>query len=114
MNEFDFKDIPQDFRYSSKHEHQFTYNISNGFKLNQAKKDSGIESKLERPKEMLGMNHHSYTITPEGVQLHKGEELGMFEMGSTIALLFECPKDYRIVPKEGEKVLLGQPLLIKS
>jgi phosphatidylserine decarboxylase len=35
-----------------------------------------------------------YTITPEGVHLSKGEEIGMFLMGSTVALVFECPKDY--------------------
>ena len=40
----------------------------------------------------------SYTVSPEGVHLHKGEELGMFQMGSTVAMIFECPKDYEVVP----------------
>ena len=42
--------------------------------------------------------------------LRKGEEVGMFEMGSTIVMLFECPKTTQIVAKEGEKLLLGQKL----
>ena len=46
-------------------------------------------------------------MTPQGVQLEKGEELGMFKMGSTIALVFECPKDYEIIKQPGENVQLG-------
>ena len=38
----------------------------------------------------------------------------MFEMGSTVALVFECPKNYQIVKKEGEKVFLGESLLVPS
>lgn len=50
-------------------------------------------------------------MTPQGLQLEKGEELGMFKMGSTIALVFECPKDYEIIKQPGDKVQLGQLLL---
>ena len=39
LNEFDYKDMPVDFRYSSLHEHQYTYNIANGFKIKQQPKD---------------------------------------------------------------------------
>jgi Phosphatidylserine decarboxylase len=38
----------------------------------------------------------------------------MFEMGSTVAIIFECPKNYQISRKEGEKVFLGESLLIPS
>ena len=48
-----------------------------------------------------------YTITPSGVFLRKGEKVGMFEMGSTVALIFECPKDYEMKFKDGDRVLLG-------
>ena len=34
----------------------------------------------------------------------------MFEMGSTVVMLFECPKNSQIVPKEGEKILMGQKI----
>jgi len=35
----------------------------------------------------------------------------MFEMGSTIALLFECPQGYEFRFKEGEKLAMGQEIL---
>jgi hypothetical protein len=39
-----------------------------------------------------GLDH--YIKTENGVFLKKGEEIGMFEMGSTVALLIECPDSY--------------------
>jgi phosphatidylserine decarboxylase len=56
----------------------------------------------------------SFTVTPQGVELHKGEELGMFQMGSTIALIFECPQDYTVVAKEGARVRLGESLVAQA
>lgn len=35
----------------------------------------------------------------------------MFEMGSTIALVFECPPDYQFQFKAGEKLKMGQEIL---
>lgn len=35
----------------------------------------------------------------------------MFEMGSTIALILECPPDYQFQFKEGEKLKMGQEIL---
>ena len=49
-------------------------------------------SKLESPGSMYD-THRTYTVTENGIFLRKGEELGMFEMGSSIVLLFECPQD---------------------
>ena len=37
--------------------------------------------------------------------------MGMFEMGSTIALIFECPKDYDVLRNPGDKVFLGDRLI---
>jgi phosphatidylserine decarboxylase len=55
----------------------------------------------------------SYTVTPTGISLSKGEEIGMFEMGSTVAMIFECPKDYHIQLNDGDPVKLGDKLLEK-
>lgn len=126
LNEFDFKDIPQNFRYSSAQEGRLLFNINNGFKLKGQSNATPVDkeqaeiilmSKLEEPKNMLNKltssrkTEYSYSILPNGVQLHKGEELGMFQMGSTIALLFECPNEYHIVGQPGDKVMMGQELL---
>ncbi len=35
----------------------------------------------------------------------------MFEMGSTIALIVECPQDYEFKFKEGEKLKMGQEIM---
>ena len=66
-------------------------------------------SKLEQPGTTYTQNK-TYTVTPNGVFLRKGEEVGMFEMGSTIVMLFECPQDCQVVPQPGEKLLMGQKI----
>jgi phosphatidylserine decarboxylase len=66
-------------------------------------------SKLENPAESES-SLKKYTITPSGVLLRKGECIGWFEMGSTVALVFECPPNYEFKFNEGDKVLLGQEL----
>ena len=63
-------------------------------------------SKLESPGEKY-LTHKTFTVTPTGVFLRKGEEIGMFEMGSTIVMLFECPINTEILVKDGEKVMMG-------
>ena len=75
----------------------------NGFKDSNSKADgSGIDkenkellSKLESPGNAYETNR-TFTVTENGVFLRKGEELGMFEMGSSIVLLFECPKEMEV------------------
>jgi len=52
-------------------------------------------------------------VTGEGIYLRKGEEMGMFEMGSTIVMLFECPKSTQISKAPGEKIKLGESLFTK-
>ena len=43
--------------------------------------------------------------------LRKGEQIGMFEMGSTIALILECPPDYEFKFTEGQKLKMGEEIL---
>ena len=42
--------------------------------------------------------------------MRKGEEMGMFKMGSTIVMLFECPKDTQVLKHPGDSVLMGEAL----
>ena len=62
-----------------------------------AAKSKELISKLEQPGSMYQRNKN-FTVTPNGVFLRKGEEVGMFEMGSTIVMLFECPKNSKVIP----------------
>jgi len=47
-------------------------------------------------------------VTDGGIFLRKGEELGMFKMGSTIVMLFECPKTMKVLAEPGDKLMMGQ------
>ena len=49
-------------------------------------------------------------MTQSGIFLRKGEELGMFEMGSSIVLMYECPDEMEITRKEGDTVKMGEQL----
>lgn len=46
----------------------------------------------------------------KGVALAKGDDFGEFNLGSTIVLLFEAPKNFRFNVEVGEQLLYGKPL----
>jgi phosphatidylserine decarboxylase len=50
-------------------------------------------------------------INDTGIDFLKGEETGMFEMGSTIVLVFEGPQDTQLHVKEGMRLWLGQEIV---
>uniref|UniRef100_A0A8C6XL08 Phosphatidylserine decarboxylase proenzyme, mitochondrial n=1 Tax=Naja naja TaxID=35670 RepID=A0A8C6XL08_NAJNA len=46
----------------------------------------------------------------EGIPMRKGEHLGEFNLGSTIVLIFEAPKDFNFYLKPGQKIRFGEAL----
>ncbi|XP_029427473.1 phosphatidylserine decarboxylase proenzyme, mitochondrial isoform X4 [Rhinatrema bivittatum] len=46
----------------------------------------------------------------EGIVLRKGEQLGEFNLGSTIVLIFEAPKDFAFNVKAGQKIHFGEAM----
>ena len=45
-----------------------------------------------------------------GLRYEKGEELGLFNFGSTIVLTFECPEAFKLQLSVGQKVRVGQQI----
>ena len=46
----------------------------------------------------------------EGVPVQKGERVGGFNLGSSIVLIFEAPKNFQFNVIPGQRVFYGQPL----
>lgn len=47
---------------------------------------------------------------PADTQLGKGELLGQFNMGSTVVLVFEAPRDFRFAVRPGQTIRMGESL----
>jgi len=85
-----------------------TYNYGNNFKsvdLNVFK----MKKKLSNPKELA---IEKYNMSEKGIHLVKGEEMGWFNFGSTIVLVFSVDKEKNIKfnYKSGDIVKIGQSL----
>ena len=44
------------------------------------------------------------------IGLEKGQHFGLFNLGSTIVLVFEAPENFRFDVQPGQKVLMGEAL----
>lgn len=42
--------------------------------------------------------------------VRKGDRVGAFNLGSSIVLVFEAPKNFQFSVKPGQKISYGQPL----
>ncbi|XP_063709505.1 phosphatidylserine decarboxylase proenzyme, mitochondrial isoform X2 [Culicoides brevitarsis] len=54
-------------------------------------------------------NFDELKLTKE-IQLNKGELLGQFNMGSTVVMIFEAPKNFKFNLTTGQTIQLGEPI----
>ena len=66
-----------------------------------------LKSKLKNP---MKMGFEDYKITKEGILLDRNEEIGYFNFGSTIVLIFSIDREIEFNVRVGEKVKIGQRL----
>ncbi len=50
------------------------------------------------------------SVEKGGVALHKGDAVGEFNLGSTIVLLFEAPRDFSFDLQPGQRIRVGEGL----
>jgi phosphatidylserine decarboxylase len=44
------------------------------------------------------------------IVLNRGDDFGEFNLGSSIVLIFEAPKDFKFTITENQKIYLGEPM----
>lgn len=57
-----------------------------------------------------GLKKVNDLVYPTPVSLAKGQEVGMFRLGSTVVMIFEAPENFQFTIKEGDSVRYGQPI----
>ncbi len=57
---------------------------------------------------VLGDENPLQIRTEKGILVKKGEEIGKFNLGSTIVMLFEADENFKFNVNAGEKVKYGQ------
>merc|ERR1719476_627796 len=63
----------------------------------------------------LKTNRWNKRAQTKNIQKHfkKGEEIGEFNLGSTIVLIYEAPRHYNFTIKANQPLKLGAPLTVK-
>jgi len=55
-------------------------------------------------------SYDNISVLLKGIPVHRGEELGGFQMGSTVVLIFEAPKSFKFNIKPYQKINVGQAI----
>lgn len=91
----------------------FSYTAVGAFNVGsiQLTVDEGLETNIKGQYKMGEFCEKQFgNLSSDGITLAKGDHLGCFNLGSSIVLVFEAPKDFQFHVRAGEKVCFGQPL----
>ena len=58
---------------------------------------------------MLGQ----FSNKPVTKKLDKGDHMGVFNLGSSVVIIFEAPKEFEFDVKPGDRIKYGEPLGMK-
>lgn len=59
---------------------------------------------------VVGLDKINDKVYESPLLLKKGQEVGMFKLGSTVVMVFEAPESFQWTIKEGDRVKFGQPI----
>jgi len=57
-----------------------------------------------------GLGTHYYERLFNSISVDKGEEIGLFRLGSTVVLIFEAPENFQFTVKPFQKIKMGETL----
>jgi phosphatidylserine decarboxylase precursor len=104
---FQFRErLLKEYIFNSKED--LPYTIYNNF-MTRSLELFKVQKKLQSPKEM---KVEKFNLSNKGLYLNKRDEMGWFNFGSTIVLIFSIDKNKKLhfKHKEGDKVLIGESL----
>lgn len=89
--------------------------VSDTASINSTDSGGSVESSKKRKNRVQKSTCYEATYTKassllNGYPLLKGQQMGGFNLGSTVVLVFEAPKSFKFVVHKGEKVKVGQAL----
>lgn len=72
--------------------------------------DQCVSSSLKSKKSINYNKNNLFQKSQNGIKVSKGDEMGRFNMGSTIVLVFEAGENFEPEVSVGERVLYGQKI----
>ena len=78
------------------------------FKMTEVKFYTGEKTIEDTPENIIANVQNSESVNPKGISVKKGEEVGKFNLGSTIVLVFEASPDFEWKVQPGQAVQYGQ------
>lgn len=97
-----------DIKTNMRAPYKSAYSWKKDYTRSEVARDVEMASKLDKDWNATEGEEEVKLKSVRGVYIKKGTEMGMFNFGSTIVLIFTAPKGLSFNFKEGEKLKVGQ------